>query len=60
MVSIQCNLLEVTMTAFFVTMICAAVAIPFTAMAWAMKRSYCPECGADIGPDADIIRVLGG
>ena len=34
------------MTAFLVAMICAAVAIPLT--------------GAEIGPDADIIRVLGG
>jgi hypothetical protein len=48
------------MAAFFVTMICAAVAIPFSVMAWAMKRSHCPECGAEVGPDADILRVLGG
>jgi hypothetical protein len=48
------------MAAFLVTMICAAIAIPLTTMAWAMKRSHCPQCGAEVGPDADILRVLGG
>ena len=48
------------MATFFVTMIFAAVAIPFSVMAWAMKRTHCPECGAEVGPDADILRALGG
>jgi hypothetical protein len=47
-------------TALYVMLICASVAVPFTVMAWAMKRTHCPECGADVGPDAGIVRVLGG
>jgi hypothetical protein len=48
------------MAAFFVMMICLAVAVPLTAMAWALKRTHCPECGADVGPDAELLNVLGG
>jgi hypothetical protein len=48
------------MAIFFVMIIGAAVAVPFTVMAWAMKRTHCPECGAEIGADADFMRALGG
>ena len=48
------------MAALVVIVICAAVAIPFSVMAWAMKRTHCPICGADVGPDPDVMRVLGG
>ena len=48
------------MAALVVIVICAAVAIPFSVLAWAMKRTHCPNCGADVGPDADVMRVLGG
>jgi hypothetical protein len=29
-------------------------------MASAMKRTGCPECGAECGADADFMRALGG
>jgi hypothetical protein len=48
------------MAAFLVMMICLSVAVPFTVMAWAMKRTHCPQCGAEVGPDADLMRILGG
>lgn len=48
------------MVAVFVLAFCFAFAIPFTVMAWAMKRTHCPNCGAEIGPDPEILRVLEG
>lgn len=48
------------MAIVFVMMVCLAVAVPLTAMAWAMKRTHCANCGAEVGPDPDIVRALGG
>lgn len=48
------------MALVFVMLVCLAVAVPLTAMAWAMKRTHCPQCGAEIGPDPEILRVLSG
>ncbi len=48
------------MAIVFVIMVCSAVAVPFIAMAWAMKRTHCPQCGAEVGPDAQLVRMLGG
>jgi hypothetical protein len=44
----------------FVTMVCFAVAAPLIVMAWAMKRTQCPHCGATIEPDPAIVRLMGG
>jgi len=44
----------------FVTMVCAAVALPFIAMAWALKRRECPHCGASIDADPLLVHLLTG
>lgn len=41
-------------------MICLAVAVPFVAFAWAMKRRHCPNCGAEIEPDPELLRMFTG
>jgi hypothetical protein len=51
---------EDTMEIVFVMMICAAVAAPFVAFAWAIKRQHCPHCGATIEPDAELVRMFTG
>lgn len=43
-----------------VMMICLAVAAPFVAFAWAMKRRNCPQCGAEIEPDPELVRMFTG
>jgi hypothetical protein len=48
------------MAIVFVTVVCAAVAAPFLAFAWAMKRSHCPACGAAIEPDPALVRMFTG
>lgn len=48
------------MAIIFVTMICLAVAAPFVAFAWAMKREHCPHCGAEIEPDPALVRMFTG
>lgn len=44
----------------FVMFVCTAVAAPFIAFAWAMKRQHCPQCGADIEPDSALVRMFTG
>ena len=46
------------MAIVFVTLICAAVATPFLAFAWAMQRRQCPHCGEAIEPDANLVRLF--
>ena len=48
------------MEVVMVTMICAAVAAPFIAFAWAMQRRSCPHCGESIEPDRDLVRMFTG
>lgn len=48
------------MEVFFVAMVCTAVAAPFVAFAWAMKRRQCPNCGAEIEPDRELVRMFTG
>jgi hypothetical protein len=48
------------MAIVFVTMVCAAVAAPLIAFAWAMKRQQCPHCGASIEPDPALVRMFTG
>lgn len=48
------------MAVVFVMMICFAIAVPLTAMAWAMKRTHCPQCGAEVGPDPELLRMFAG
>lgn len=48
------------MAVVFVTMVCAAVAVPFIALAWALKRRECPHCGASIEPDPLLVRMVTG
>ncbi|MGA8535745.1 MAG: hypothetical protein WB615_16675 [Candidatus Tumulicola sp.] len=48
------------MAIVFVTMVCAAVAAPFVAFAWAMQRRVCPHCGESIEPDKDLVRMFMG
>jgi hypothetical protein len=43
----------------FALVICLSIGVPMTVMAWAMKKTHCPECGAAVGPDADIQRAIG-
>jgi hypothetical protein len=44
----------------FVVMVCSAVAAPFIAFAWAMKREQCPHCGASIEPNPALVRMFTG
>jgi hypothetical protein len=48
------------MAVVFVTMVCAAVAAPLIALAWALKRRDCPHCGASIEADPVLVRLLTG
>ena len=48
------------MVAVFAVAFFLAFAVPFVAMAWAMKRTHCPNCGAEIGPDPEVVRMLEG
>lgn len=48
------------MAIVFVIMVCTAVTLPFVAFAWAMKRQHCPHCGAEIEPDAELVRMFTG
>jgi hypothetical protein len=41
-------------------MVCSAVAAPFIAFAWAMKREQCPHCGASIEPNPALVRMFTG
>jgi hypothetical protein len=43
-----------------VLFICTAVAAPFVAFAWAMKRRECPHCGQTIDPDPNLMRMFTG
>ena len=45
---------------FFVMMVCLAVAVPLTVAAWAMRKTHCPNCGAEVGPDADLVKTFFG
>ena len=46
------------MEVVFVTMVCAAVAAPFIAFAWAVKRRQCPHCGQLIEADKELVRAF--
>ena len=48
------------MAIIFVTMVCLAVAAPFVAFAWAMKPQHCPNCGAQVKPDDELVRMFVG
>jgi hypothetical protein len=48
------------MAIVFAFLICAAVAAPFVAFAWAMQRRVCPHCGESIEPDNALERMLTG
>jgi len=43
-----------------VTMICAAVAGPLIAYAWAIKPARCAHCGAAVEPDPALVRMFEG
>jgi|HubBroStandDraft_5_1064220.scaffolds.fasta_scaffold2083417_2 hypothetical protein len=42
----------------FVTMVCASVAIPLVAIAWACRPRHCPHCHETIQPDPALVRLL--
>jgi hypothetical protein len=42
----------------FVTMVCAAVAIPIVAIAWACRPHHCPHCHQTIEADPALVRLL--
>jgi hypothetical protein len=42
----------------FVTMVCASVAIPLVAIAWACRPVHCPNCHETIQPDPALVRLL--
>jgi hypothetical protein len=44
----------------FVTMVCAAVAGPLIAYAWAVKPRHCAHCGAAVEPDPELVRMFEG
>ena len=48
------------MAVVFVIMICLAVAGPFVAFAWAMKPRQCPNCGAAVSADPQLVRTFVG
>jgi hypothetical protein len=44
----------------FLTMVCAAVAAPFLAFAWALKPRQCAHCGAAIEPNPALVKMFVG
>ena len=48
------------MQILIVLFICLAVAVPFTAFAWALRRRECPHCGQAIDPDPELMRIFAG
>jgi hypothetical protein len=51
---------DVTVIVAFVAVIVAGVAAPFFAYAWAMQHRRCPDCGACVSPDPDMVRAFTG
>ncbi|HTU82294.1 MAG TPA: hypothetical protein VMF61_09200 [Candidatus Acidoferrales bacterium] len=44
----------------FVFALSMGVALPFVAMAWALKRRVCPHCGGAVEPDEALVRMFTG
>jgi hypothetical protein len=51
---------DVTVIVAFVAVIVAGVAAPFFAYAWAMQHRRCPDCGASVSPDPDMVHAFTG
>jgi hypothetical protein len=48
------------MSDFGMIMLCATIAGPLIAMAWAMKPRQCPHCGASVEPDEHAVHMFIG
>jgi hypothetical protein len=51
---------EIDMVIAFVAVIVAGVAAPFFAYAWAMQHRSCPNCGASVSADSEMLRAFTG
>jgi hypothetical protein len=50
----------IDMVIAFVAVIVAGVAAPFFAYAWAIQHRSCPNCGASVSADPEMMRAFTG